>query len=101
MKTQLRALTGLRFIAAFAIVIHHSRGLFFTPEALAPYPLDIGVSLFFVLSGFILTYVHPKLPTRHDIYRFYIARFARIWPVHLASLALAAACCRWSMRDHG
>ena len=46
-----------------------------------------GVSLFFVLSGFILTYNYPVL---HDkIGRFYLARFARLWPVHIFTLGLA------------
>lgn len=87
-RKQLDALTGLRFLAALAIVIHHSRGVFFTPESLDPYPLGAGVSLFFVLSGFILTYVHPSLPTGRDILRFYVSRIARIWPVHLFTLGL-------------
>jgi peptidoglycan/LPS O-acetylase OafA/YrhL len=86
---QLDALTGLRFLAAIAVVFHHSIGVFFTTESLAPYPLGAGgVSMFFVLSGFILTYRHPSLPAGRDILRFYVARIARIWPVHLFTLGM-------------
>lgn len=58
------------------IVIHHSKGLF------GFHGFDInfglGVSFFFVLSGFILTYVYKKLNDFHDYKRFLIARIARI-----------------------
>lgn len=47
-----------------------------------------GVSVFFVLSGFILTYAHPMLPTMRDTAQFWVARFARIWPAHIAALLL-------------
>jgi peptidoglycan/LPS O-acetylase OafA/YrhL len=53
---RLDALTGLRFFAALAIVIHHT---FRLPE----WPLPQSVSFFFVLSGFILAHVYPELPT--------------------------------------
>lgn len=52
----------------------------------------VGVSFFFMLSGFILTYSHA-----HDFERgralksrFYVARFARIYPVYLVSMIAAA-----------
>lgn len=50
--------------------------------------LDQGVSFFFVLSGFILTYVYPELPDRAAVRRFYVARIARLWPLHLATALL-------------
>lgn len=47
----------------------------------------VGVGLFFVLSGFILTWVSPGavVPSR-----FYLRRFARIYPAYLVALAIAA-----------
>lgn len=76
-NAQLSALTGLRFFAASAIVLHHLRGTFGlgTYTGLA---LSQAVSVFFVLSGFILAYAHPDLPTWKDRSRFWLARFARI-----------------------
>ncbi len=47
------------------------------------------VSLFFVLSGFILTYTYAgQLSRPGGVKRFYQARFARIYPVYLLSMAI-------------
>ena len=83
----LPALTALRFFAALAIVIHHCNGVFWATADLGP--LDAGVSFFFVLSGFILTYVYRDLPRSAAAWRdFYRARIARIWPLHAVCLLL-------------
>ena len=50
--------------------------------------LSLAVSFFFELSGFILTYVYPELETWEQRGRFLLARFARIWPAHLAAFGL-------------
>jgi len=85
---KLHALTALRFFAAGMIVLHHSRSLFGISSSFGEsVNLASGVSFFFVLSGFILTYVYPSLE-RTGIRRFWLARFARIWPAHVASLLL-------------
>ena len=47
-----------------------------------------GVSFFFVLSGFILTYAYPTLPDAEAVRRFWVARFARLWPVHIVAALL-------------
>lgn len=84
---KLKALTSLRFIAALMIVIHHEpygiKKAFFDH-----FVLEQGVSFFFVLSGFILTYVYPKLNNSVDTRQFLLARFARIWPAHLFTFIL-------------
>ncbi len=84
--SKLDQLTTLRFIAAFMIVIHHSTGLFGIRNI--GFTFGQGVSFFFILSGFILTYVYPTLDTWLEIKRFLRARFARIWPAYCASLLL-------------
>jgi len=93
---QLPALTGLRFVAALFVVVHHvgiydrysaQRGLFdrFWGGGSA------GVDIFFVLSGFILTYsyVAPDGAFRGTGRAYYVARLARIYPVYLLACALA------------
>jgi peptidoglycan/LPS O-acetylase OafA/YrhL len=46
-----------------------------------------GVSLFFMLSGFILAYAYSDMETgRQDRTNFWISRFARIYPVYFLSL---------------
>ncbi len=91
----LPALTSLRFIAAFAVLVLHYRDL------LGPMPdwlLHIviggqyGVTFFFVLSGFILTYRYDDW-FRHGVsdaryWRFQRLRLARIYPVYLVGLLL-------------
>lgn len=86
-KKHLDALTSLRFFAAAAIVLHHFQGQLGVP--VIPFVLGQGVSVFFVLSGFILTYVYPSLPTWASRRQFLLARFARLWPGYLASICIA------------
>ena len=89
-KQRLDALTSLRFFAAAMIVIYHSADLFGRGSNSNNYfLLGQAVSFFFVLSGFILAYVYPKLETWPEIKQFYRARIARIWPAQLASFLLA------------
>ena len=84
---KLDQLTSLRFFAALMIVIHHSADLFGNSDI--KFSLDHGVSFFFVLSGFILSYVYPKLDTWPEIKQFWRARVARIWPAHFITFLLA------------
>jgi peptidoglycan/LPS O-acetylase OafA/YrhL len=53
----------------------------------------LGVDLFFTLSGFVLTMVYADAflsPSRHEYFHFLQVRLARIYPLHLATLLLAA-----------
>jgi peptidoglycan/LPS O-acetylase OafA/YrhL len=85
----LPALTGLRFVAAFAVFVEHSREVFDLPYPSLKMLGGVAVSFFFVLSGFILTYVYGAELERRDIPRFWLARWARIWPLHIACLLAA------------
>ena len=87
-RGSLRPLTSLRFVAASLIVLLHVRGLFgISTDFGDPFLFGQGVSFFFVLSGFILTYVYSELD-RTGARRFWKARIARIWPAHVAALLL-------------
>ncbi|HFT8008543.1 TPA: acyltransferase family protein [Burkholderia cenocepacia] len=83
---RLNALTSLRFFAASMIVLLHMNGTFW--PAIGMQGFTTGVSFFFVLSGFILCLVYGELRSVAEIRRFYSARIARIWPMHLLSIAL-------------
>jgi peptidoglycan/LPS O-acetylase OafA/YrhL len=51
----------------------------------------LAVQTFFVLSGFVLARSYAKATwTRDDLYKYVAARFARIYPVYILSLAVVA-----------
>ena len=89
MPARLDTLTGMRFIAALPIVFLHVGSNFVGPASLrAAFGYGyIGVSFFFVLSGFVLTWSTTEIPAQ----RFWWLRFARIWPVQALVAALAFA----------
>ena len=93
-KHHLKQLTGLRFVAAFAVLISHfhQRGVITLPPQIYN-SLDGGrtaVTFFFVLSGFILAYNYSDLATRQKRRTFFVNRFARIYPVVLFALTIAS-----------
>lgn len=95
-KPELTGLTGIRALAAGWVVVEHFRlliyALFPDVEALSPWITSgyLGVEVFFVLSGFIIAYNYAdRFATfAWSTYRrFLLARVARIYPVHLVTLA--------------
>jgi peptidoglycan/LPS O-acetylase OafA/YrhL len=89
-------LDGLRFLAFFAVFLFHS---FYTADPAIkdallyqlPYQLTraghLGVNFFFVLSGFLITYLlltEKTVNGRVAIGPFYMRRVLRIWPLYFA-----------------
>lgn len=91
---QLPQITSTRFIAAISVVIYHyGRDVFpFNILFLKKWfdVANIGVSYFFLLSGFILTIVYYEKNIRNQIRKseFYILRIARVYPIYIISLLL-------------
>src|SRR5437762_13137509 len=95
-KNHFKPLTSLRFFAAMHVLAFHNH-----LDALMDLPAGIrniirtgyvSVSLFFVLSGFILAYTYHGVREDASLYRrsFWVARLARLYPVYLVGLLLAA-----------
>jgi peptidoglycan/LPS O-acetylase OafA/YrhL len=88
---KLQSLTGLRFVAALLVFLAHVQWRF--PSGTARSVASnlfvqgrVGVSFFFILSGFVLTWSHrPGDPAG----AFYRRRFARIMPAYWFVLVLA------------
>ena len=88
-------LTSLRFFAAVAIVFHHYFGASFPGAVhnrwLTPI-IDysaIAVFFFFVLSGYILSYVYLRGSQPVDRRRFWTSRFARIYPLYIVTILVS------------
>jgi peptidoglycan/LPS O-acetylase OafA/YrhL len=92
--SELRALTGARGLAAWAVVFYHIRGaLGWAPPALVGVLAKgyLAVDFFFLLSGFVIWLSwHARLRDA-GVAAFLHKRIARIWPLHLVMLAAAAA----------
>ncbi len=93
-------LHALRFIAALIVLISHvgQFGSFlgistkFTPQINAPAAGETGVLLFFVLSGFLITYLlltEKNKYTTVNVLAFYKRRALRIWPLYFLVISLA------------
>src|SRR4051812_21323168 len=106
-RRELRSLTSVRFFAALGVVLYH-----YARDALGAAPswlrtlIDsgaIGVTLFFVLSGFILVYVSSGSDLRDPQARrnFYVRRVARVYPVYLLAWMLVGivSIARWTTLD--
>ncbi len=95
-RPNLSPLTGLRFLAALAVVAYHLPRPHVAAWALPLRSLlscgFVAVSLFFLLSGFILayTYLTPAGALRGSPRNFWVSRFARIYPAYLLAFLLAA-----------
>jgi peptidoglycan/LPS O-acetylase OafA/YrhL len=88
-QDQIKPLTSLRFFAALWVVlytyIHELQGALAVPLLDKGY---LGVDLFFILSGFILSYVYLEAfgEKRFDYGKFVVHRLARVYPLHIATL---------------
>ena len=87
---RLPALDGLRAIAVGTVIAYHAE--------MWRVPADLGVSAFFVLSGFLITWLLLKEFRRSadvSLRRFYLRRTLRIFPAYYGFLVLSFVVDRW------
>ena len=84
-KQQLTALTGIRAIAAYMVFFHHYKNYIVNREWPTLYnfcnELHVGVTVFFVLSGFLIAYNYYDNDSI-DFRTYIINRLARIYPMY-------------------
>ncbi|MGW6935363.1 acyltransferase family protein [Lentzea sp. NPDC054927] len=84
--TRLPSLTGLRMIAACMVFVSHAAYFTGRPQLSFLYPLgSAGVSLFFILSGFVLT---VSARDEDTVTAFWRRRVAKIYPSHVVAWAV-------------
>ena len=97
-KVYFPGLYGLRFYAAFSVIICHVElfkakwgiGSFYSHKLIQGLG-GIGVDFFFVLSGFLITFLLLKEKETSgsiDIKKFYFRRILRIWPLYYLIILL-------------
>lgn len=93
-------LEGLRFFAFFVVFVNHAISSlgFYNPSKTFVFIRThfllnghLGVSFFFVLSGFLITYLllkEKELSGKINIKNFYLRRVLRIWPLYFLIVAM-------------
>lgn len=99
-KTYFPNLDGIRFIAAALVIVHHIEQLksifghnsYWESIGFVRIAGKLGVVMFFVLSGFLITYLLLNEEKEHksiSIKMFYLRRVLRIWPLYFLIILLA------------
>ncbi|SHE55533.1 acyltransferase family protein [Pedobacter caeni] len=99
----LPSLTALRGIAALLVAVFHFEmaAARFVPAAQSMFfeKCYLMVDLFFIMSGFIMMHVYSNHFKNNiqasTLKNFLVARFARVYPLHLFSLLLLVVIVRW------
>src|ERR1700678_1709893 len=83
-----RAIDGLRAVCVALVILQHVQG---KPTLLRSFPAWLGVDLFFLISGFLITtrlLREERATGAIDLGAFYARRFFRIVPVYSLVLGL-------------
>lgn len=93
-KERFAALTGIRAVAASMVFLYHNRKYWreWLPDIVTRFlnEFHTGVTLFFVLSGFLIAYTYADKPleSRKTYINYLLVRLARIFPVYLILLSI-------------
>src|SRR5215475_12953654 len=76
-----------RFVAALGVFIFHLKNI---DNGISPAwngSFGLFVDMFFILSGFVISYSYPSTSSGiQSYYRFMVRRIARIYPLHVLTL---------------
>src|SRR5688572_29665698 len=92
---RLPSLTSLRVFAALFVMLHHCRETWqhWAPVRWIGEVGWLGVSFFFILSGFVLMWSYDgRTPYRHYVMR----RLVRIYPLHVLCFCVSFAVFIWT-----
>ena len=93
---EIKALTGLRGIAALYVVIFHANGHYLFPQTFRPFIRHgyMAVDLFFILSGFVMAMTYASMFSDgfsiRNFKQFLLLRLARIYPLFALMTLLTA-----------
>ena len=101
MSKKISSIELLRFLAALAVVFYHYNTVFnYQNTSLTttlPFNLflttfykygNYGVEVFFIISGFVFSHMYLGEKKKISAKAFFIKRFARLYPLHLATLII-------------
>lgn len=98
-KVYFPGMNGIRFIAAFSVIFHHVEQSKFWLDIPSWWNTTIvdnighkGRIIFFVLSGFLITYLflaEIKKTNTLNLKKFHIRRNLRVWPLYIVIILLA------------
>lgn len=81
-RAKILPIQGLRGLFAIGIVFFHLHSAFGTWDVF-PYGLELAVTFFFVLSGYL-----SMGSDISDVKGYYNRKFLKIWPIHLTTFIL-------------
>jgi peptidoglycan/LPS O-acetylase OafA/YrhL len=89
MPKKILQLDAVRGVAILVVLVHNLSGFSFPPLSLITNYGWMGVDLFFVLSGFLITGILLDSKSSENYFRnFYARRCLRIWPLYYCVLVL-------------
>lgn len=89
MPKKIPQLDAVRGIAILVVLVHNLNGFSFPPLSLITNYGSMGVDLFFVLSGFLITGILLDSKSSENYFQnFYARRCLRIWPLYYCVLVL-------------
>lgn len=92
MRRHFETFDALRFFSFLLVFLHHAGIPSDSPFSWFSHAGGIGVSFFFVLSGFLITYIllfEKKKTSTISLKNFFVRRILRIWPLYYAAVLFA------------